>query len=152
MAKRKYRGATQSAALPWRIGEGGTRQVMLVTSRETGRWVIPKGWPMRGRKPAEVATQEAFEEAGLIGHIVGKRPLGRFHYEKRLAKQALLCQVRVFLFRVERQLDDWPEKGQRQTRWFDTDEAAMLVEEGGLAEIIANFGGSYARFTVFPKR
>jgi 8-oxo-dGTP pyrophosphatase MutT (NUDIX family) len=60
---------------------------MLLTSREMRRWVIPKGWPMKGRKPAEVARQEAYEEAGLVGHIVGKRPLGSFHYEKRLAKR-----------------------------------------------------------------
>ena len=63
-------------ALPWRIGARGTREVMLLTSRETHRWVIPKGWPMKGRKPAEVASQEAYEEAGLVGRVVGKRPLG----------------------------------------------------------------------------
>ena len=103
----------QFGALPWRIGEDGTRQIMLLTSRETPRWVIPKGWPMKGRKPAEVASREAYEEAGLVGQIVSKRPLGNFHYEKRLTKKAILCEVWVFLFRVERQLDDWPEKGTR---------------------------------------
>jgi 8-oxo-dGTP pyrophosphatase MutT (NUDIX family) len=116
MAKDKFHGTTQFAALPWRISEGGTRQVMLLTSRETHRWVIPKGWPMKKRKPAEVASQEAYEEACLIGQIVGKRPLGRFHYEKRVGKESILCQVRVFLFRVERQLDDWPEKSLRETK------------------------------------
>src|ERR1700722_12187832 len=78
MAKDKFHGNTQFAALPWRKSEGGTRQVMFLTSRETGRWVIPKGWPMKKRKPAEVASQEAYEEAGLAGHIVGKRPVGNF--------------------------------------------------------------------------
>jgi 8-oxo-dGTP pyrophosphatase MutT (NUDIX family) len=151
MAKSKFDDTTQFAALPWRIGEGGTREVMLMTSRQTRRWIIPKGWPMKGRKPAEVASQEAYEEAGLIGQIVGKRPIGTFHYEKRLAKEALLCQVRVFLFRVERQLDDWPEKSQRETRWFDANEAADLVNEGGLAEIIARFAGSYVRFITYHK-
>lgn len=124
---------------------------MLLTSRETQRWVIPKGWPMKKRKPAEVASQEAYEEAGLIGQIVDKRPIGNFHYQKRLAKKALLCQVRVFLFRVERQLDNWPEKGQRETKWFDADEAVNLVDDGGLAEIIERFAGSYVRFVKFPK-
>src|ERR1051325_802066 len=104
-AKRGFRD-TQYAALPGRIGEGGMREVMLLTSRETRRWIIPKGWPMKGRKPAEVAAREAYEEAGLIGQIVGKRPIGAFHYEKQLTKQGRLCQVRVFSFRVERQLDD----------------------------------------------
>src|ERR1700722_13616021 len=149
MAKDKFHGTTQFAALPWRISEGGTRQVMLLTSRETRRWVIPKGWPMKKRKPAEVASQEAYEEAGLIGQIVGKRPLGRFHYEKRVGKEAILCQVQVFLFRVERQLDDWPEKGQRETKWFEASKAASLVDEGGLAEIIDRFSGSYVRFLAF---
>ncbi len=63
----------------------------------------------------------------------------------------VLCEVRVFLFRVERQLGDWPEKTQRQTRWFDADDAVDLVEEGGLAEIIDRFSGSYARFVAFRK-
>jgi 8-oxo-dGTP pyrophosphatase MutT (NUDIX family) len=146
MAKHKFDGTLQFAALPWRIGDGGTRQIMLLTSRETHRWVIPKGWPMKGRKPAEVASQEAYEEAGLIGQVVGKRPLGNFHYEKRLAKRAIICEVRVFLFRVERQLDNWPEKGERESKWVDAKEAAALVEEGGLAEIIDRFAGSYVRF------
>lgn len=146
MAKHKLDGTLQFAALPWRIGEGGTRQIMLLTSREAHRWVIPKGWPMKKRKPAEVTSQEAYEEAGLIGQIVGKRPLGNLHYEKRLAKKAIICEVLVFLFRVERQLDDWPEKGEREIKWFDAPEAASLVEEGGLAEIVERFAGSYARF------
>jgi 8-oxo-dGTP pyrophosphatase MutT (NUDIX family) len=142
----------QFAALPWRIGEGGRREVMLLTSRETRRWVIPKGWPMKGRKPAQVASQEAYEEAGLIGQIVSKRPLGSFHFQKQLTKSERLCQVRVFSFRVERQLDDWPEKAQRETKWFDATEAATLVEEVGLAGIIERFAGSYVRFVAFRKR
>src|SRR5438105_4835303 len=77
--EKKFQDATQFAALPWRIGEAGTRQVMLLTSRETRRWVVPKGWPMKGRKAAEVASREAFEEAGLVGQVVGKRPIGIFH-------------------------------------------------------------------------
>ena len=93
MAKHKLERARQFAALPWRIGEGGTREVMLLTSRETHRWVIPKGWPMKRRKPTEVASQEAYEEAGLVGRVVSSRPLGRFHYEKRLAQKAILCAV-----------------------------------------------------------
>ena len=151
MAK-KFRDAKQFAALPWRIGEGGLRQVMLLTSRETRRWVIPKGWPMKGRKPAEVASREAYEEAGLIGQIIGKRAVGSYYYDKRLAKALVLCEVRVFLFRVEQQLDDWPEKGQRETRWFDADEAAKLVDEGGLAEILDRFAGSATRFMAFSKQ
>lgn len=110
---------------------------MLVTSRETHRWVVPKGWPMHGRKPREVAAQEAFEEAGLLGTIVGTRPVGSYHYNKQLSPdKSILCEVSVFLFRVERQLDDWPEKAQREARWVAPLEAYELVEEGGLAEIM----------------
>jgi 8-oxo-dGTP pyrophosphatase MutT (NUDIX family) len=151
MGKRKFEHAIQFGALPWRIGERGTREVLLLTSRETHRWVIPKGWPMKGRKPAEVASREAYEEAGLMGRIIGKRPIGRFHYEKRLAKKAILCQVRVFLFRVEQQLGDWPERNMRETRWVDAEDAAILVEEGGLAEIIKRFAGSSIRFVAYDK-
>jgi 8-oxo-dGTP pyrophosphatase MutT (NUDIX family) len=151
MAKRELARALQFGALPWRIGERGTREILLLTSRETHRWVIPKGWPMKGRKPAEAASQEAYEEAGLIGRIIGKKPVGSFHYEKRLAKKAILCQVRVFLFRVERQLDDWPERTMRETRWVDAEDAAALVEEGSLAEITKGFAGSSVRFVAYDK-
>jgi 8-oxo-dGTP pyrophosphatase MutT (NUDIX family) len=135
MAK-KTRDRIQFAALPFRIGENGGLQVMLLTSRETHRWIIPKGWPMRRKMPREVAAQEAYEEAGLIGRIVGKRPIGVFHYEKRLPAERSICEVQVFLLRVERQLEEWPEKGQRETGWFDLNTAANLVEEGWLAEIM----------------
>ena len=86
--------------------------------------------------PRDVAAREAFEEAGLVGRIAGKRPVGIFHYEKQLRTEQLLCEVQVFLLWVDRQLEDWPEEGQREIRWFDPAEAAALVNEGGLAEIM----------------
>src|ERR1700754_5037011 len=140
MAKQK--DSLQFAALPWRLDERGMRQIMLLTSRETQRWVIPKGWPMKGKKPAEVARQEAYEEAGLLGDIVGRRPLGSYFYAKRLAQGDVLTEVTVFSLRVRRQLPDWPEKLEREARWFDANEAAALVDEGALAEIISRFAGS----------
>jgi ADP-ribose pyrophosphatase YjhB (NUDIX family) len=149
MAKKKFPGGTQVGALPWRISEGGMREVMLLTSRGTHRWVIPKGWPVKGLKATEAASQAAGKEAGLVGQVVGKRALGAYHYEQRLPWGAELCQVRVFLLRVERQLPDWPDRNTRETRWFDANAAAELVEEGGLAEIIANFAGSYVRFIAY---
>jgi len=127
----------QFAALPFCFGTDGRLRVLLVTSRETKRWVIPKGWPMPGRKPHQVAAQKAFEEAGLRGRIVGKRPVGSYHYEKRIASaEGVLCEVSVFLLLVKRQLKAWPEKEERQTRWFEPSDAADLVDEGGLAEIL----------------
>jgi 8-oxo-dGTP pyrophosphatase MutT (NUDIX family) len=137
MNNSKVRDPVQFAALPFRIGEDGKPRVMLLTSRETRRWVIPKGWPMPGRTPREVAAQEAFEEAGLLGTVVGKHPVGCYHYSKQLSpNRSILCEVSVFLLRVDRQLDDWPEKRQRETRWFDPSEACELVDEGELAELL----------------
>jgi 8-oxo-dGTP pyrophosphatase MutT (NUDIX family) len=133
---KKMRGGTQFAALPFRVGTTGQPEIMLLTSRETGRWVLPKGWPIKGLKPREVAAQEAYEEAGLVGNITSKRPVGIYHYEKQFAAGGLLCEVRVFLFQVDQELDDWPERGQRESRWLDPAKAAALVDEGGLAELV----------------
>lgn len=127
---------TQFAALPFRITADGL-EVLLITSRETRRWIIPKGWPIRGLRPREVAAREALEEAGLVGRIVGKRSIGSYHYSKRLPdNRERLCRVKVFLLSADRQLDVWPERGQRQQRWVDPIVAAQMVEEGGLAEIL----------------
>jgi 8-oxo-dGTP pyrophosphatase MutT (NUDIX family) len=92
---------------------------------------------MRGRKPREVAAQEAFEEAGLLGTVVGRHPIGSYHYEKQLSsKDGVLCEVMVFLLLVGRQLDDWPERAERERRWFELSDAYAAVDEGGLAEIL----------------
>ena len=133
---RKTRHRTQFAALPCHVGVNGQPQILLLTSRETKRWVIPKGWPIKGLKPRQVAVREAYEEAGLRGTIRSKRPIGVYHYEKQLPGKHLLCEVHVFLLWVSQQLEDWPEKGQRETRWVDVAEAVALVDEGGLAELV----------------
>jgi 8-oxo-dGTP pyrophosphatase MutT (NUDIX family) len=136
MPKKNVHDSIQFAALPYRTRADTPPQVMLVTSRETRRWVIPKGWAIKGLKPAGVAEREAYEEAGLVGHIVGKKPIGSFQYEKLLPTGRLLCEVWVFLLRVHHQVTDWPERGQRETGWFDPVDAASLVQESGLADII----------------
>ena len=126
----------QVGALPFRVTSEGGYEILLITSRESRRWVIPKGWPMKGRKPYEAAAQEAYEEAGLAGHI-GKRPLGFYLYQKRLKnREAVLCQVKVFPLEVRKQLKDWPERGEREFRWFSPSDAADAVAEAGLAGII----------------
>jgi 8-oxo-dGTP pyrophosphatase MutT (NUDIX family) len=127
---------TQFAALPFQIAPAGVR-VLLLTSRETRRWIIPKGWPIRGMKAREVAAREAFEEAGLVGRVAGKRSIGSYHYSKRLKEhRERLCRVKVFLLAVERQVDEWPEREQRDWCWVEPTMAAQMVEDGGLAEII----------------
>lgn len=134
---------TQYAALPFRIVDGFP-QVMLVTSRETRRWVLPKGWPEKDHKPWQLAAREAYEEAGLIGRIEQKS-IGSYHYNKWLDEKTFVpCQVSVFVMQVERQLEDWPEKSQRETRWFTPGQAAMLVDEGGLVRLLLGFGAVYA--------
>jgi 8-oxo-dGTP pyrophosphatase MutT (NUDIX family) len=123
------------AAVPLRFDERGAAQVLLVTSRETQRWVIPKGWPMKDRKPYDAAAQEAFEEAGVIGKIE-KKPIGRYAYFKRRAITFDLCEVEVFVLAVEKQAKAWPEQSQRSAKWFAIEEAAKLVDEPGLAAVL----------------
>lgn len=129
---------SQIAALPWRHGKKGL-EILLISSRETKRWVIPKGWPMKGRKPHAAAAQEAKEEAGLLGKIV-KEPIGHFHYVKNMSDgTAQLCRVDVFPLEVEKQRKSWPERDQRITRWFLLEEAAELVREPELIALIRAF-------------
>jgi 8-oxo-dGTP pyrophosphatase MutT (NUDIX family) len=134
----------QHAALPWRIVASGV-EVLLASSRETRRWVIPKGWPMKGRKPHATAALEALQEAGLLGKI-DKISVGFFHYQKRLKNgAAIICKVDVFPMRVLRQRKNWPEKGQRVTQWFPYAIAADQVIEEELADIILAFGDKLSK-------
>ena len=127
----------QYAALPVRMGADGEPEVLLVTSRGTQRWIIPKGWPMRRRTPGEAAAREAYEEAGLEGEIETDRPIGRYHYDKRLNNGDIIrIEVSIFLLRVARQLASWPEQAERRTRWFSPQEAADTVAEPELANLL----------------
>jgi 8-oxo-dGTP pyrophosphatase MutT (NUDIX family) len=125
----------QFAALPLAVREGET-MVMLVTSRETRRWVLPKGWAEARLAPHELAAKEAFEEAGLVGEVE-HQAVGSYIYEKRLpGGRSVPCEVGVFPLWVERQLEDWPERRQRETRWFTLGQAALAVDEGGLVTLL----------------
>jgi 8-oxo-dGTP pyrophosphatase MutT (NUDIX family) len=126
----------QYAALPYRVkGNSGT-EVMLVTSRETRRWIIPKGWPHKGKTPHRSAAREAFEEAGVVG-AVRRRSVGSFSYEKRLKSGGVVeCVVRVFALEVKRQQKDWPERKQREIKWLSAAAAARTVQEPMLGKII----------------
>ena len=126
----------QYAALPYRRLANAAIEVMLITSRDTGRWVIPKGWPGEGLAERESAAREAREEGGLVGRM-GERPIGRYRYQKRLADgSSVACSVEVFPLEVERQLKTWPERKERRTRWFVLGDAADAVEEPELAAMI----------------
>lgn len=128
----------QVAALPWRR-QNDEIQVLLVTTRTTRRWVIPKGWRMDGRNDAEAAAQEAFEEAGVHGRIA-EEPLGKFRYDKLLQSgDARNLKVAVYALEVTEELEDWPERGQRERHWFSLKDAMTAVSEAELAGLIATF-------------
>lgn len=132
----KERMREQFAALCYRVrADGGLCEVLLVTSRESGRWVIPKGWPMAGKKPHEVAAIEAFEEAGVRGKAK-KKPLGYFTYLKMMDNgQRAPCCVQVHLLDVKEYCDVFREKGQRLCEWVSCVEAARRVREPELKEL-----------------
>lgn len=129
----------QYAALPYRL-HGRQIQIMLITSRRTRRWIIPKGWPMDGLKPQEAAAQEAAEEAGIVGQIADA-PIGSYRYVKRLkGERAQAIQVIVFPFRVEDHIPTFKEQGQRVRAWFRYQEAARRIAEPSLQRLIRDFG------------
>ena len=128
----------QYAALPYVRSAAGLL-VLLITSRETRRWVIPKGWPIRGLQAHEVALREAEEEAGASG-AVAPDAVGTYSYRKRLHFFSVVtCVVDVFPMLVEKQRLDWKERDQRQLVWIDPHEAADCVEEFELAELLRHF-------------
>lgn len=129
---------TQYAALCVRQ-EQSIAEVLLITSRDTGRWVIPKGWPIKKRKPHQVAQQEALEEAGIVGEAA-KRSCGSYRYEKRLSDgDTVTCLVKVHLLSVAKSLAEFPERGQRELRWMRPGDAAKHVIEPELRELLERF-------------
>lgn len=125
----------QYAALPFRRRD--SVEVLLVSSRGTRRWVIPKGWPKKGCQPHVTAAREAQEEAGIIGAI-GRESIGSYSYRKGRTA-GLVCLVDVFPLEVKRQRKTWAEKSERTTKWFPLALAADAVEEPELKEVIRNF-------------
>jgi 8-oxo-dGTP pyrophosphatase MutT (NUDIX family) len=114
-------------------------EVLLITSRDTGRWVIPKGWPMDGKSASAAAAREAWEEAGVRGKI-GEEPIGSYHYMKGLPEGLKVdCRVRVFPLAVDELVKNFPEKGERRAEWVDCTEAAARVQEPGLKTLLLAF-------------
>lgn len=131
------RDQKQYAALPYVILPDGEIEVCLVTSRETKRWVIPKGWPKSKLEPHKLARREAREEAGLLGEI-SSTPIGTYSYRKKLHIFAYVtCIVSVFPLRVEKHRLNWPERDERDLSWFRLDDAARHVAEPELAGLIS---------------
>jgi 8-oxo-dGTP pyrophosphatase MutT (NUDIX family) len=134
-AKGQGAAARQVAALCWRRLRGDV-EVLLITSRETGRWVIPKGWPIGGLTAPQAAAREAWEEAGVRGQVQSQ-PLGEFLYDKVTGvAKAKRCNVAVFALEVGELKDRFPEVGQRKRSWFAANEAATLVAEPDLRTLL----------------
>ena len=119
----------QSGVIPYRCREGEV-EVLLITSRKRKRWVIPKGIVEAPLSPKDSAAKEAWEEAGITGHV-SQSAIGNFQYDK----WGGTCHVEVYLFRVDSVLADWPEVW-RSRQWFSLEEAANLVDELQLKQII----------------
>jgi 8-oxo-dGTP pyrophosphatase MutT (NUDIX family) len=128
----------QVAALPWRQGKTGV-EILLVTTRTTKRWVIPKGWPMEGKADYEAAAVEAFEEAGVKGHV-SRDTYGHYGYLKISDKgKARHVEVTVYLLQVQHELDQWPEREERERRWMRPEAAVDQTGEGGLIPLLKRF-------------
>ena len=129
----------QVAALVYRF-EPSALKVLVITSRGTGRWIIPKGWPQIGSTFAETAACEAYEEAGVRGDV-SRYPIGSFDYSKNDLPPECLNQftVAVYALHYSEQAEDWPEREQRIGEWVCPYEAADRVEETGLKDILRCF-------------
>lgn len=135
---RKRDVRSQFGALVYRVKDGKL-QILLITSRRTGRWIIPKGWPMLGKRPAEAAAQEAWEEAGVKG-TVSDQCLGLYSYYKTRTRFGTLpCLVNVYPVKARKLSKIYPEVGQRRRKWFSPKKAAKLVREPELARLIKSF-------------
>ena len=126
----------QVAALCHR-GQGAARRYLLITSRDTGRWIVPKGWPIRGLSSNETALQEAWEEAGVKKGQASSAPIGTYTYGKR-QNTGWTIQVKTLVYSVSVQhlAETYPEVHQRTRKWVTAGEAANLVNEPELKQIL----------------
>lgn len=136
---RKSRWDRQVAALPIRVGEDGSAYALLVTSRETKRWVIPKGWPSRKLSDPKAAAREARQEAGVTGKI-DRKPVGYYTYDKILPEGSRLVEVAVYSLWVKKEHKNWSEQNERTRVWATFKEAAKLVHEPDLIRLLAGIG------------
>lgn len=126
----------QSCALPYRVQDGGKVEVLLITTRRTGRWSLPKGKISRGLSFAASAAKEAYEEAGVLGEI-GSMSFASFRKTKRMEDgRKHVIEVWVYPLKVTRCLPHWPEQGQRDLRWCSRDEALVLLQDGRFGDAV----------------
>jgi 8-oxo-dGTP pyrophosphatase MutT (NUDIX family) len=136
--KQKRHARSQFGALCYRVSDGKI-QILLITSRRTKRWIIPKGWPENDMTPGESAANEAVEEAGVSGKL-RERPFGVYCYEKTVEDgDNYPCIVTVYAIKVKTILTDYPEKSERRRKWFSRKDAAKRVFEPDLARLLKSF-------------
>ncbi len=130
----------QYGALPYRFTSMAALEILVVTTRQSRRWIVPKGWPIKRLTPSKSAAREAFEEAGVRGKI-GARAIGNFTYKKTTGQTAddPDYEVKIFPLLVKRQSSSWPEHGQRVVQWVDPEKAISLIREPELKSIVAKF-------------
>ena len=140
--------AKQIAALPVCWDAKGKLRVLMVTSRDTGRWVMPKGWEIDGKKPWHAAEIEALEEAGAKGFI-SHQPIGTYAYLKRLDDGTKVrCKVTLYAMFVEKLKRRWKERDERKRHWFSLKKAAKLVNERELSEILIKISKDPEQLTI----
>jgi 8-oxo-dGTP pyrophosphatase MutT (NUDIX family) len=131
----------QVGALPVRRGPDGALNVLLVTTLQTQRWIIPKGWPLPGRQDWAAAAAEAREEAGVLGEA-REGSIGSYTYEKRRSSGSVPVRVSVFLLEVQEELETWPECTRRQRAWFTLGDAAEAVRDAELRALLLQIKAS----------
>ncbi|OIQ90591.1 NUDIX domain protein [mine drainage metagenome] len=125
----------QYAALPYTVRNGDV-SILLVTSRETRRWIIPKGWSKKTLAPCQVAALEAFEEAGLLGEVASE-PCTSFTYWKQISeKKKKYCEVDVFMFCVLGEAETWPEMFERKRSWMSLEDASLCISDPDLSTFL----------------
>ncbi len=127
--------ARQAGAIPYTVVQGQV-VFLIITSRRSGRWIFPKGAPIEGLQPWEVAAREAFEEAGIEGEVE-TQPIGSYRTMKMFAIRRAVIEVQLYPLRLTCQHDDWPEKKLRHRHWVILPEATRLLSEPRLAELAA---------------
>ena len=133
----KAKPRRQSGVIAWRKA-GKTLQVLLVTSRDTARWVIPKGTVEPHLSPAASAAKEAEEEAGIRGKVANKS-IGTYTYFKTAKKGGDICEVEVFPMKVTSVKSKWPEMHERSRKWMTPTQAAKRVNEKDLRKLLLDF-------------
>ncbi|AHD00214.1 NUDIX hydrolase [Leisingera methylohalidivorans] len=134
MLKRPNR--LQVAALCYRTGADG-KEVLMITSRGTGRWILPKGWPVDGKDGPDSALQEAWEEAGVSAARISEKPIGEYNYTKYHDNGTEEpVTTLIFSAEVEQLTDDYPESAERNRQWMRPEEAATLVHEPQLQDVL----------------